>query len=259
MSYACASKRTKRLGRAEGRPRSRSPLLGPARAIVFSQGPLTPGCSEDLLSTGVTKSYRVTFDRNRYSVPSRLVGQGVLVRGTDDSVSVFLGPKQVASHRRCWGIGEDIHHESHDEGVLAQKPRAAAGQLPPGLTGLGQVGARYLKVFAAGNRSIQREVARLTLLAELFGEQATAAAMEDVMATGHVGAEYVEYVMRHRKRLKAAPAPLRLGRPDLDGLAFREPEAQMAAPARHGRPASRRAREGGQGKPFRPSGHRPSL
>ncbi len=49
MSYACASKRTKRLGRAEGRPRSRSPLLGPARAIVFSQGPLTPGCSEDLL------------------------------------------------------------------------------------------------------------------------------------------------------------------------------------------------------------------
>ncbi len=173
MSYACASKRTKRLGRAEGRPRSRSPLLGPARAIVFSQGPLTPGCSEDLLSTGVTKSYRVTFDRNRYSVPSRLVGQGVLVRGTDDSVSVFLGPKQVASHRRCWGIGEDIHHESHDEGVLAQKPRAAAGQLPPGLTGLGQVGARYLKVFAAGNRSIQREVARLTLLAELFGEQAS--------------------------------------------------------------------------------------
>jgi transposase len=191
-------------------------LLKPARSTAFD--------TDEVLAASVTKSYRVSFDRNRYSVPSRLVGQSVLVRGSDDTISIFLGPKQVAAHPRCWGIGEDKKHDSHDDGVLAQKPRAAAGQLPVGLGGLGQVGARYLKIFAAGNRSIQREVARLVLLVELFGETATGAAMHEVMATGHVGAEYVEFVMRHKKGLKPAPTPLRLGDPELDSLSFREPD-----------------------------------
>jgi transposase len=184
----------------------------------------SPFDTDEVLSAGVTKSYRVTFDRNRYSVPSRLVGQSVIVRGTDDTVSIFLGPKQVARHARSWSVGEDVKHDSHDDGVLAQKPRAAAGRLPPGLDGLGDVGVRYFKVFAAGSRSIQREVERLVLLVELFGETATSAAIGEVMATGHVGAEYVEFVMRHKKGLKPAPAPLRFGDPELDALAFREPD-----------------------------------
>jgi transposase len=162
-------------------------VTGKVPALVFEHEekrllraiPPVPFDTDELLSTGVTKTYRVTFDRNRYSVPSRLVGQSVLVRANDDTVSIFLGPKQVARHARSWGIGEDVKHDSHDDGVLAQKPRAAAGQLPPGLAALGEMGTRYLKVFAAGNRSIQREVKRLVFLTELFGEGHTAAAMHD--------------------------------------------------------------------------------
>ena len=37
----------------------------------------------------------------------------------------------------------------------------------------------------------------LTLFVELFGAAATASAIAEVMQTGHVGAEYVEYVLRH--------------------------------------------------------------
>jgi transposase len=207
-------------------------MTGKVPSLVFAHEekallkpiPSTPFDTDDVLSASVTKSYRVTFDRNRYSVPSRLVGQSVIVRGTDDTVSIFLGPKQVARHARSWGVGEDVRHDSHDDGVLAQKPRAAAGRLPPGLDGLGEVGVRYFKVFAAGSRSIQREVERLVLLVELFGATATGAAVSEVMATGHVGAEYVEFVMRHKKGLKPAPAPLRLGDPELDSIAFREPD-----------------------------------
>ena len=38
------------------------------------------------------------------------------------------------------------------------------------------------------------------------------------------GAEYVEYVMRHKRRLVAARAPLRLGNPELDAMTVREPD-----------------------------------
>jgi transposase len=189
--------------------------------------PETPFDTDDLDSSGVTKTFRVAFDRNRYSVPWRLVGQTVLVRANDEAVAIFLGPKQVAAHRRCWDIAQDLEHPSHKDGLLERKPRAAAGTLPPGLLGLGDTGTAYFKTFAAGQRSVQRETERLVFLVELFGETATREAVAEVMATGHVGAEYVEYVLRHKKRLTPAPAPLRLGDPVLDALSFREPDLSV--------------------------------
>jgi hypothetical protein len=149
------------------------------------------------------------------------------VRAHDEAVAVFLGPKQVALHPRCWGAGEDIEHPSHKEGLLAHKPRATADTLPAALVGLGETGVRYFKVLAAGRRSLQRELVRLTFLVELFGESVTAAAMDEVMTTGHVGAEYVEYVLRHKKGLTPSAPPLRLGDPILDALAFREPDLSI--------------------------------
>ena len=68
---------------------------------------------------------------------------------------------------------------------------------------------------------------RLTFLVELFGESATAAAVDEVMTTGHVGAEYVEYVLRHKNGLTPAPDPLYLGDPALDGISLREPDLSL--------------------------------
>ena len=183
-----------------------------------------PFSTDDVESAGVTKSFRVRFDRNLYSVPPQLVGQSVVVRANDDAVAVFLGPKQVAVHRRSWDIGQDIEHPAHREAAVAKKPRAAAGTLPPGLTGLGDVGVNYFKVLAAGTRSVHREIVRLTFLVELFGATSTATAVEEVMRTGHVGAEYVEYVLRHKRGLVPQAQPLRLGDPALDDISFAEPD-----------------------------------
>jgi hypothetical protein len=160
-------------------------------------------------------------------VPWRLASQTVLVRADDDVVGVFLGTKQVAAHRRSWKAGEDIEHPSHRDGLLKLKPRAAAGALPPGLVGLTETGVEYFKIFAAGGRSVHRETVRLVFLVELFGEQATRDAMAEVMTAGHVGAEYVEYVLRHKKGLTPAAAPLRLGDPALDALSLREPDLSL--------------------------------
>jgi transposase len=183
--------------------------------------------TDDLDSAGVTKTFRVTFDRNRYSVPWRLVGQTVLLRANDEAVAMYLGPKQIAIHRRSWSVGDDIEHPSHKDSLLEKKPRAVAGSLPPGLVGLGETGVAYFKTFAAGQRSVKRETERLIFLVELFGETATRDATAQVMATGHVGNEYIEYVLRHKKGLTPQPAPLRLGDPVLDALSFREPDLSV--------------------------------
>jgi transposase len=180
--------------------------------------------TDDIESTGSSKTFRVTFDRNRYSVPWRLAQQSVLVRGNDERVSIFLGHKLIAVHNRSWGAGEIIADGAHEEGLLEKKPRAAAGALPPELQGLGESAVEYFKILAANGRSLHREVLRLVLLSELFGSANTSSAIGQVMATGHVGAEYVEYVLRHKKGLPPGPSPLRLGNPDLDGIRLGEPD-----------------------------------
>jgi hypothetical protein len=146
------------------------------------------------------------------------------VRGDDDRVRIVLGPKEVASHARCWSVGELVEDKRHEDGMRQERRRARAGELPDTLGALGETGTRYFAVLAASRRSLRLEEQRLVLLAELFGSSATQSAIDEVMSTGHVGAEYIEYVMRHKRRLLPNPAPLRLGDPALDALCVREPD-----------------------------------
>ena len=104
-----------------------------------------------------------------------------------------------------------MNDPSHEQGLLEAKPRAAAGALPAELYGLGGIAAQYFKILAANGRSLRKEIERLVLMSELWGDAPTREAIAEVMATGHVGAEYVEYVLRHKKGLASGPAPLKLG------------------------------------------------
>lgn len=197
--------------------------------------PDRPFNTDDVESCGVTKTFRVRFDRNLYSVPWRLVGQQVVVRSDAEWVRIYLAHKQVGLHKRSWDVGQNIEHPSHKEGLLARKPKAAAGSLPLALGGLSEVGRDYFKLLAANTRSIRHEVVRLVFLVEIFGYKPTAEAMAEVLSTGHVGAEYIEYVLRYKKRIEPAPPPLSLGDPELDEISLPEPDLQIYddLPARH--------------------------
>jgi len=205
--------------------------------------PVTPFNTDDVEGTGVTKMFRVPFDRNKYSVPWRLASQQVLVRADDRAVRIFLSDKLVAEHTRCWLVGQDIEHPAHRQALLDEKPRAlAAGSLPPAIASLGDAGKSYFKLLAAGSRSIHRDTTRLIFLVELFGASATASAMAEVMQTGHVGAEYVEYVLRHKRGLDPQPPPLRLGNQHLDAISVPEPDLSVYDQL----PASRMTRDPGK-------------
>jgi len=191
------------------------PKLAPLRDVHFD--------TDDLETSGVGKTHRVHFDRNDYTVPWRLYGQSVLVRATDDTVRFFLSTKEVARHPRCWSVREDVYAPHHEDGMRDPSARSPSA-LPDALSMLGEIGSKYFATLAASRRSIRLEQVRLVLLCELFGASATASAVEEVMRTGHVGVEYVEYVMRHKRKLTPSAAPLRLGDPSLDAIALREPE-----------------------------------
>lgn len=96
--------------------------------------------ADDLFSTSVSKTFRVDFDRNIYSVPWRLIHHSVLVRGNEAEVSIWLGVKRVAVHNQSWGVGDKVNDASHEHGLIETKPRAAAGALPAELCRYGCIG-----------------------------------------------------------------------------------------------------------------------
>ena len=193
--------------------------LMPLREVYFD--------TDDVHTTSVGRTHEVGFDRNKYTVPWRLAGQRVLVRADDHRVRVLLGPKEVASHPRSWSVGALIENPRHEQGMREQRRRARAAGLPDTLDALGKTGETYFGLLAASRRSLRLEEQRLVLLAELFGASATASAMVEVMKTGHIGAEYVEHVIRFKRRLVPAAPPLCLGNPALDALAVREPDLAL--------------------------------
>jgi transposase len=205
----------------------RVPMLVFSNTEKHALAPLREGAffdTDDVFTTSVGRTHQIAFDRNQYTVPWRLAGQRVLVRATDERMRVMLGPKEIASHPRSWSVGALVEDKRHEEGMREERRRARAGELPDALSALGEIGTRYFAILAASRRSLRVEEQRLVLLAEMFGTSATGSAMQEVMSTGHVGAEYVEHVMRHKRRLVPSHAPLRLRDPALDALSVREPD-----------------------------------
>jgi transposase len=196
------------------------------RAVLKPLAP-RPFDTDDLDSDTVTSSFRVRFDRNQYSVPWRLASQRVLIRADDTTVRIYLGPKCVAEHSRSWDIGAVIEAPAHRRELLSARQRDPS---EIAAVRFGDVGRRYLETLAATSRSLRRESIRLGFLAELFGTAQTQSAMAEVMRTGHVGVEYVEYVLRHKRKLEPAFTPLELGNPALDTITLREPDLTLYDP-----------------------------
>jgi hypothetical protein len=112
----------------------------------------------------------------------------------------------------------------HRAAALELKPGATRDGLPPILLRMGDVATRYFKVASAGTKSLHRETVRLVFFAEVYGATETADAMAEVMTAGHVGADYVEYVLRQKKGLLPRAPPLKLGKPELDEASLPEPD-----------------------------------
>ncbi len=189
----------------------------------LSAVPPVPFNTDDIEHDTVNQSCRVRFDRNTYSVPWYFVSQHVLLRADADKLRVFLGTRCIAEHERCWGIRQDVELESHRtqlEQSRVRKPDQIAGAR------FGDTGARYFKLLSASTRSLKREGVRLICLAELFGTKQTERAMEQVMGSGHVGADYVEHVLR--KQSAQRPRHLiRLGDEALDSIELSEPDLSL--------------------------------
>ena len=90
--------------------------LHPLPAFIFD--------TSKSLSARVYDDSTVQFDRNRYSVPVKLVDRQVSVKGYGNHITCYYNAENVAEHTRNYGRSETLFQLEHYLPLLEQKPRS---------------------------------------------------------------------------------------------------------------------------------------
>lgn len=103
-------------------------LLSEKSSLLPLEGRDFRACSNHLAT--VNPYSQVVFETNRYSVPSKYVGQQLPLRAYPFRVEVLSGAEVIAEHPRCFEREQDILNPLHYLGLLEQRPGAFEYALP---------------------------------------------------------------------------------------------------------------------------------
>lgn len=170
--------------------------------------PKPPPSTDIVMPLTADKTAFVTFDGNRYSVPSDH-SETTLTLVADDSMVRFLrGEDEVARHARCWGRRQLIEDPEHRARLLRQKRRAREGKghdrlrsLAPGIDVLF---ARWVE----SGRNVGSLTARTLKLLDLYQPEVFAAAVEELLARGTHDPGALEVLCEQHRRAHDRPVPV---------------------------------------------------
>jgi transposase len=169
----------------------------------------------------VSKTSLVTFDRNRYSVPSRWAGRTVQVVATWDRVKAVAGEEVVAEHQRRYGRGETVVELEHYLPVLARKPRASMNALA--VRRLGGVWEKT-RVQLCAQKDGYREFARILMLNRDYPPEEVTAALETAVDMGRPTESVVRQLVLNARQVAVKNVVVPAG---LAGLTFRAPDLSV--------------------------------
>jgi hypothetical protein len=171
----------------------------------------------------------VSFDANRYSVPTEFAHHPVTVVASVDEVRVVAGDRTAAVHRRCWGREQVSYDPVHYLAVLERKPGALDFAAPlegwelPVCFG---VLRRQLEAELAGAGT--RQYIKVLRLLERAEPGELARAVGRALELGVADADAVRLILEHRRERPVGLFCLD-GRPHLRSVAVPAPDLSAYA------------------------------
>ena len=159
-------------------------------------------------SARISATCLVNFERNRYSVESRYVGQVASVHAYAERIVVVCGGEIIGEHPRCFERGRTLYNPWHYVAALERKPGALRNGAPFKDWNLPGAMTRLRERLARRSDGDRQFVDILSMVA-LYGldavTEACAAALEEqVVSSAHV------VNLLHRAAEPERPAPLQV-------------------------------------------------
>jgi transposase len=160
----------------------------------------------------VNIDYHVEFDTRLYSVPYRLVREGVEVRATAAVVEVFHRGRRVASHMREYGRRRFITDPEHMPAAHRAHLEWTPSRLVSWGASVGQPVAQLVETILNTRPHPEhgyRACLGLMRLAKRYGPERLTAACQRALATGGISYSSVDAILKHdldRAPLAVEPA-----------------------------------------------------
>lgn len=160
----------------------------------------------------VTNRCRVVLDTNRYSVPSRHASQRLTLRVFADRLCLYHAHNLVATHPRCYERHRDFENPDHIKDLLDQRRRARDAKWLMTFYALSPQAEYYHQQLTARSLQVRVHINKIVALADIYGPEKVALALDDAIASQAFSSEYIENILQQRERHTPRPGPLHLTR-----------------------------------------------
>ena len=171
---------------------------------------------------------RVPFDSNHYTVPPHLVGCDLTLKAWPDRICIYHDQQLVARHPRSFERHCDIEDPDHVRLLQARRAGAREQRLMVQFLALSPRASQYAQGLEAKRANARSHIRRIVALAEIYGREALARAIDDAIDLQAYSAEYLANILAARQRSLPEPAALQLTRrADLLDLQMPEPDLSV--------------------------------
>ena len=160
----------------------------------------------------VTNRCRVVVDTNRYSVPSRYASQRLTLKAFPDRLCLYHDHNMVASHPRSYERHRDFENPDHVRELLDQRRRAREAKWLLTFYSLSPQAEHYHQQLSARSLNARVHINKIVALAEIYGADKVARAIDDAIASEAFASQYIENILQQRERHTPHPGPLHLTR-----------------------------------------------
>jgi transposase len=149
----------------------------------------------------VNKLSLVTYERNRYSIPTRYISLNVRMDAYTDRLEMWHQDQLIARHQRQYGRNHTSLQLEHYLDALALKPYAVNNAVV--VRELPEPYQQARKFLCGSNQSGYREFVRILLLHKEFPAQQVRVAVADRLAAGGLTSDEVRQVILNQRAEKS--------------------------------------------------------
>jgi transposase len=171
--------------------------------------------------------FRVTLDTNRYSVPAEYASAAMTLKAHPDRICLYHDAKLIAQHTRSYDRHQDFEDPDHPKALLQQRKRAKEQRIVMRFLALSKTAETYYRELAKRRMNPEHHIRKIVALAEIYGTEKVARALEDTCTFQAFSSEYVANLLEQRDRVLPEPSALHLTRRH-DLLELEIPEPNLA-------------------------------
>lgn len=175
-----------------------------------------------------SSQFRVTLDTNHYSVPAEYANARVTLKAYPDRICIYREDKLIARHTRSSDRHQDIEDPDHPKALLAHRRNAREQRLLMHFLALSPKAQAYYEGLEQRRLNARHHLRKIVALAEIYGAEATARAIEDGLAFHAFSCEYIANLLEARARHRPEASPLSLTRAqDLLEIEIPQPDLSL--------------------------------